>query len=72
MKDGDEGSGSIYAGEEIGDEGENAVFECLLPEKSNEVEKTLAAYGWKKEGSFSIEFEGNRGSCSAGGLLRLF
>lgn len=31
------------------DEGEKAVFECLLPEKSNEVEKTLAAYGWKKE-----------------------
>lgn len=31
------------------DEGEKAVFECLLPEKAGEVEETLAAYGWKKE-----------------------
>jgi hypothetical protein len=31
------------------DEGEKAVFECLLPERVTLAEKTLVAYGWKRE-----------------------
>lgn len=31
------------------DEGGKMVFECLLPEKFSEAQKTLRAYGWERE-----------------------
>jgi hypothetical protein len=31
------------------DEGGKMVFECLLPERAPEAQKTLKAYGWERE-----------------------